>query len=57
LEFTATGTRTGDAIALTLHPESEGPLTLTGSFYTDHVIKARLTGPGFPGDSVNLFRQ
>jgi len=54
---TVTGTRSGDTIALSLQRSGEGPLTLGGFFYTDHIIRSRLTGPGFPGDSVNLFRQ
>jgi len=55
--FTVTGARTGDNIALTLQPPSGAPIALRAFFANDHVMRGSLTGPGFPGDSVLLFRQ
>ena len=51
------GTRTGDNVALTLQPPGGAPLALNAFFFTDHVMRGSLTGPGFPGDSVLVFRQ
>lgn len=55
--FTVTGTRTGDNVALTLQPPGGAPLALNAFFFNDHVMRGSLTGPGFPGDSVLVFRQ
>jgi len=55
--FTVLGTRWGDNIALTLQPASGAPIALNAFFASDHVMRGSLTGPGFPGDSVLLFRQ
>ncbi|MEK6769853.1 MAG: hypothetical protein AABY85_12820, partial [Gemmatimonadota bacterium] len=55
--FTVIGTRTGDNVALTLQPPGGAPLALNAFFFTDHVMRGSLTGPGFPGDSVLVFRQ
>ncbi len=55
--FTVIGTRTGDNVALTLQPPGGAPLALNAFFFNDHVMRGSLTGPGFPGDSVLVFRQ
>jgi hypothetical protein len=55
--FTVIGVRTGDNVALTLQPPGGAPLALNAFFFTDHVMRGSLTGPGFPGDSVLVFRQ
>jgi len=55
--FTVTGTRTGGDVALTFQPPSGAPLVFNSFFATDHVMRGLLTGPGFPGDSVVMFRQ
>lgn len=55
--FTVTGARTGDNIALTLQPPNGAPIALNAFFFTDHMLRGSLTGPGFPGDSIILFRQ
>lgn len=54
---TVLGMRTGDGIALALQPPSGAPLALNAFFVNDHVMRGSLTGPGFPGDSVYVFRQ
>lgn len=55
--FTVIGTRTGGDVALTLQPPTGAPITLHAFFFNDHTLRGALTGPGFPGDSVVLFRQ
>ncbi|OGT94019.1 MAG: hypothetical protein A2083_10045 [Gemmatimonadetes bacterium GWC2_71_9] len=55
--FTALGTRTDDYVTLNLQPPTGAPITLHAFFFNDHTLRGALTGPGFPGDSVVLFRQ
>jgi hypothetical protein len=55
--FAVVGVRTGNSIALTLQPPNGAPIALNAFFFTDHVMRGSVTGPGFPGDSIILFRQ
>lgn len=57
IPFTARGTRTGDYFTFKLQPPTGEPVTLDGFFFNDHTLRGALTGPGFAGDSVELFRQ
>ncbi len=55
--FTVSGVRSGDNVALTLQLPAGAPLALDAYFFNDNVLRGSLTGPGFPGDSIVLFRQ
>ncbi len=55
--FTVSGTRTGNDVSLTLRPAGGEPIALNAFFFYDHVLRGALTGGGFAGDSVLLFRQ
>jgi hypothetical protein len=55
--FTVAGTRTADTVALRLQPDSGAAFLLTAFFASDNVMRGLLVGPGFPGDSVVIFRQ
>ena len=54
---TVLGMRTRDGVALVLQPPNGAPLALNAFFVNDHVMRGSLTGPGFPGDSIYVFRQ
>ena len=57
IPFTVAGVRTADTVAMTLMPDSGTGYRLTSYFAGDNVMRGLLVGPGYPGDSVVIFRQ
>ncbi len=57
MAFTVSGVRMADSVALTLQPPAGAPLVLEAFFSDDNVLRGSLAGPGFPGDSILMFRQ
>lgn len=51
------GTEAGGNVALALQPSSGAPVVLNAFFVNDNVLRGSLTGPGFSGDSVFVYRQ